>query len=162
MFDRAEQIRFCTSRDGVRIAYAVCGDGPPLVWSPHWVRHLKFDWVRPVWRPWMKLLTRRHTVIRYDWRGCGLSDREGVEFDLQRHFEDFEAVIDAVGFERFVLSAWAMERELYGVCRPLSSTGQPSGSDRGVAGGRVALGQTPEEAAEEETSLNAIDSVADR
>jgi len=98
-----QQIRFCTSRDGVRIAYATCGSGPPLVWLGHWVRHLKFDWDSPVWRPWLALLTRRHLVVRYDWRGCGLSDREGVQFSLEKHIDDLEAVVGDLGLKRFVL-----------------------------------------------------------
>jgi pimeloyl-ACP methyl ester carboxylesterase len=76
----AQQIRFCTSRDGTRIAYATRGAGPPLVWAANWVHHLELDEDSPVWRPWLTLLTRRHTLVRYDLRGCGLSDRERVEF----------------------------------------------------------------------------------
>ena len=157
MFDRAEQIRFCTSRDGVRIAYAVCGNGPPLVWSPHWVRHLKYDWVGPLWRPWLELLTRHHTVIRYDWRGCGLSDREGVAFDPHSHYEDLEAVIAAAGFERFALFGVG-----HGARIGMTYAARfPSRVSRLVlsgvsACGRVARGQTPEEAAEEETRVNAM------
>jgi pimeloyl-ACP methyl ester carboxylesterase/DNA-binding CsgD family transcriptional regulator len=89
----------------VRIAYATCGAGPPLVWVAHWVHHLKFDWDSPVWRPWLTMLTRRHTLIRYDWRGCGLSDRDRVEFSFEKHVEDFEAVVHAAGAERFALLA---------------------------------------------------------
>jgi pimeloyl-ACP methyl ester carboxylesterase/DNA-binding CsgD family transcriptional regulator len=103
----AEQIRFCTSRDGTRIAYAVSGSGPPLVWLGQFVRHLKFDWDSPVWRPWLSFLTRRHTLIRYDFRGCGLSDREGVEFSHRRHVEDLEAVVDAAAVKRFALFGMA-------------------------------------------------------
>jgi pimeloyl-ACP methyl ester carboxylesterase/DNA-binding CsgD family transcriptional regulator len=102
-----QQIRFCTSRDGTRIAYAICGDGPPLLWIGHWVRHLKFDWESPVWQPWLALLTQRHSVIRYDWRGCGLSDREGVEFSLVKHVEDCEAVVEAASLKHFILFAAA-------------------------------------------------------
>jgi len=102
-----EQIRFCTSRDGVRIAYATCGTGPPLVWVAHWVHHLELDWDSPVWRPWLSLLTRRHTLVRYDLRGCGLSDREGVEFPFERLVEDLEVVIDAAGLTRFAFFGMA-------------------------------------------------------
>ena len=73
------------------------------MWLGHWVRHLKFDWDSPVWRSWLSLLTKRHCVIRYDWRGCGLSDREGVEFSFEKHIEDLEAVVEAVGLKHFVL-----------------------------------------------------------
>lgn len=100
---KSEQIRFCKSRDGARIAYAVCGSGPPLVWATRWVHHLKLDWESPIWRPWLSLLMRRHTLIRYDFRGCGLSDRENVEFGFDRYVEDLEAVIDAAAVNQFAL-----------------------------------------------------------
>jgi pimeloyl-ACP methyl ester carboxylesterase/DNA-binding CsgD family transcriptional regulator len=99
----AEQIRFCTSRDGTRIAYAVSGAGPPLVWLQTWVHHLRFDWDSPLWRSWLSLLAQRHTLVRYDFRGLGLSDRDGVQFSLERHVEDLEAVTDAAGLECFAL-----------------------------------------------------------
>ena len=102
---RPQQIRFCTSHDGARIAYATCGKGPPLLWVGHWVGHLDLDWDSPVWRPWLSLLTRRHTLITYDWRGCGLSDREGIEFSWDRYHDDLEAVVAAAGLERFDLIA---------------------------------------------------------
>jgi pimeloyl-ACP methyl ester carboxylesterase/DNA-binding CsgD family transcriptional regulator len=102
-----EQLRFCTSRDGTRIAYAIFGAGPPLVWSQYWIHHLKLDWDSPVWAPWLSMLTRRHTVIRYDFRGCGLSDRENVAFSIEKAAEDLEAVINAVELERFALFGMA-------------------------------------------------------
>lgn len=103
MSKSAQQIRFCTSRDGTRIAYATSGAGPPLVWSASFVHHLEEDWESPVWRPWLSALSRRHTLVRYDWRGCGLSDREGVEFSLQRFTEDLEAVTEATRLDPFAL-----------------------------------------------------------
>lgn len=108
MASSAQQIRLCTSRDGTRIAYATCGEGPPLVWAAHWIHHLNFDLDNPVWRPWISHLTRRHTLIRYDVRGCGLSDRDGVEFSFEKLFEDLEAVIDATGLERFAYFGMAL------------------------------------------------------
>src|SRR5258707_15702850 len=97
----SEQIRFCKSADGTRIAYSICGDGPPLIWIAHWVRHLRFDWDSPVWGPWLRALTRRHTLISFDWRGCGLSDRKGVDFSFQKYTEDLEANVAAAGRHRF-------------------------------------------------------------
>jgi len=102
---KAQQIRFCTSRDGTRIAYAVCGSGPPLVFVAHFIHHLTFDWDSPVWRPWIAALARRHTLIRYDFRGVGLSDRDDVEFSFEKLVQDFEAVVKAAGVERFALFA---------------------------------------------------------
>lgn len=98
-----QQIRFCASRDGARIAYATCGAGPPLVRAPHPMSHLRFDWDSPVWHHWLSLFTRRHTLIRYDLRGCGLSDREGLDFSFEKLVDDLEAVVDAAGIQRFAL-----------------------------------------------------------
>jgi pimeloyl-ACP methyl ester carboxylesterase/DNA-binding CsgD family transcriptional regulator len=102
-----QQIRFCTSRDGTRIAYATCGGGPPLVWVQHWVHHLELDWHSSIWRPWLTLLTRRHTLIRFDWRGCGLSDRDDIEFSFENYVADLEAVVTAAGNDRFALFGMA-------------------------------------------------------
>jgi pimeloyl-ACP methyl ester carboxylesterase/DNA-binding CsgD family transcriptional regulator len=102
-----EQIRFCASRDGTRIAYATCGTGPALVWASHWIHHLNLDWDSPIWRPWLSLLTRHYTVVRYDYRGCGLSDRQGISFSLERHVEDLEAVAESAGLQNFTLVAQA-------------------------------------------------------
>jgi pimeloyl-ACP methyl ester carboxylesterase/DNA-binding CsgD family transcriptional regulator len=98
-----QQIRFCTSRDGTRIAFASYGAGPPLVRTAQWISHLDLDRDNPVIGPWLSLLARRHTLIRYDPRGCGLSDREDLEFSLSKQVEDLEAVIEAAGLKRFVL-----------------------------------------------------------
>jgi pimeloyl-ACP methyl ester carboxylesterase/DNA-binding CsgD family transcriptional regulator len=103
MSESRQKIRFCTSADGTRIAYATCGSGPPLVWVQPWYHHLEFDWDSPVWAPWLSLLARHHTLVRYDWRGCGLSDRERVQFSFDRYAEDLGAVIAAAGLDRFVL-----------------------------------------------------------
>jgi pimeloyl-ACP methyl ester carboxylesterase/DNA-binding CsgD family transcriptional regulator len=103
MPDPAQDIRFCTSRDGTRIAYATCGAGPPVLFAPHWVHHLEYDWGSQLWRPWLCHLTRQHTVIRFDWRGCGLSDRDGVAFSVEDYINDFEAVVEAVALDRFPL-----------------------------------------------------------
>ena len=72
----AQQVRFCTARDGVGLAYAVHGSGPPIVRAATWLTHLDFDWESPVWRHWLAELGDGHTLVRYDERGCGLSDRE--------------------------------------------------------------------------------------
>jgi len=153
-----QRIRFCTSRDGTRIAYATCGDGPPLVWTGHFIRHLEFDWDNPVWRPWRCLLMRGRTLIRYDWRGFGLSDRKGVKFSLEKHIEDLEAVVEAAGLKPFVLFASAGGGQpalAYTVRHPeqvshLILYGCPSR-------GRVARRESPEEAAEGQTLLKMIE-----
>jgi pimeloyl-ACP methyl ester carboxylesterase/DNA-binding CsgD family transcriptional regulator len=99
----AQQVRFCTSFDGTRIAYATSGEGPPLVMSASWLTHLEHQWRSLAWKPWLEYFSGRHTLLRYDSRGCGLSDRDvrEISFDIWRR--DFEAVINAAGFDRFDL-----------------------------------------------------------
>jgi pimeloyl-ACP methyl ester carboxylesterase len=153
-----QQIRFCTSRDGTRIAYATCGIGPPLVWIGHWVRHLEFDWESPVWHPWLAMLTRRNRVVRYDWRGCGLSQREPVEFSLEKHIEDLEAVVDAAGLSRFELFAsggGAVKAMAYTVRHPqhVSHLALYGSQTRGA----VARGMTHEQVAETHTNFKMLE-----
>lgn len=107
MSSASQKIRFCKSRDGTRIAYATCGSGPPLVWIGHFARHLEFDWDSPIWRPWLSVLSRHHTLIRYDLRGCGLSDRDVADISTQHLIEDFEAVLNAAGVEKFAFMGTA-------------------------------------------------------
>ncbi len=97
------QIRFCTSGDGTRLAYAIAGNGPPLVRSPHWFTHLEHDWNNPGMRPWVDDLSKRYAVLRFDQRGTGLSDREGLEITFDRQISDLGAVVDAAGLDRFAL-----------------------------------------------------------
>jgi pimeloyl-ACP methyl ester carboxylesterase/DNA-binding CsgD family transcriptional regulator len=103
MRSSVQKIRFCTSRDNVRIAYATCGEGPPLVRSLHWGTHLELEWQDLVWGPWLGALSRSHTLIRFDARGCGLSDREVDDVSSARHIDDLEAVVSACGLKRFAL-----------------------------------------------------------
>ena len=98
-----QQIRFCTTPDGVRIAYATTGAGPPLVKVSNWLSHLEFDWGSPVWRHWLTELARGVSLVRYDERGCGLSDWDCGELSFETWVRDLETVADAVGFERFPL-----------------------------------------------------------
>ncbi len=98
-----QQIRFCTARDGVRLAYATLGDGPPLVKVAHWLTHLDYDWHSPVWRHWLVELSRRVRLVRYDERGCGLSDWDVGPFSFDDWVDDLETVVDAVGLDRFPL-----------------------------------------------------------
>ena len=98
-----QQIRFCTGADGVRIAYATSGSGPPLVKVGTWMTHVELDWESSVWRPWLRELSRDHTFLRYDARGCGLSDREVAEVSFEAWVRDLETVVDAASIERFAL-----------------------------------------------------------
>lgn len=98
-----QDVRFCTSPDGVQIAYALVGSGPPLVKAPNWMSHLEYDWKSPVWRHLMQALARDHTLIRFDQRGNGLSDWQVDDISFDRFVQDLETVVDAVGLDRFPL-----------------------------------------------------------
>jgi len=98
------ETRFCTSSDGVGLAYAIDGEGPPLVKASNWMTHLEYERQSPVWRHWVSELSRGHTLVRYDERGCGLSDRQfsGIP-SIDSYVGDLAAVVDAAGLERFAL-----------------------------------------------------------
>jgi pimeloyl-ACP methyl ester carboxylesterase/DNA-binding CsgD family transcriptional regulator len=98
-----QRIGFCASADGVRLAYGVHGSGPPLVKAANWLTHLERDWESPIWRHWLDALGADHTVVRYDERGCGLSDREPGAMSMEAWVQDLEAVVDAAGVDRFAL-----------------------------------------------------------
>lgn len=98
-----QHIRFCTAPDGVRLAYATHGRGPAIVKVANWVTHVESDWESPLWRHWWQELGRDHQVVRYDIRGCGLSDRNPERLSLDAFVEDLEAVVDAARLGRFTL-----------------------------------------------------------
>ncbi len=98
-----QQIRLCRAHDGVQLAYATSGSGPPLVKAPNYLTHLEHDWDSPVWSHWMQELSRRWTLLRYDERGCGMSDLDVDDFTLDTWVADLEAVADAAGLDRFPL-----------------------------------------------------------
>ena len=98
-----QEIQFCTSQDGIQLAYSRIGRGPPLVKTGNWMTHLEFDFESPIWRHLYRELSRDHTLIRYDARGNGLSDREVEEVSYEAFVRDLETVVDAAGVERFAL-----------------------------------------------------------
>lgn len=100
-----EKVRFCRGLDGVRIAYAVHGVGPPLILGKNWISHLQYDWDDPVLGHLLDALGRVATVVRYDERGYGLSDWELEDFSLEARLGDLEAVAAAAGFDRYALMA---------------------------------------------------------
>jgi len=98
-----QHIRFCKSRDGTRIAVATGGSGPPLLRTAHWLSHAEHDARSPVWTHWLEELSRDHTFIRYDPRGCGLSDRSPPCMLFEAWIDDLEAVVEAKGLKQFSL-----------------------------------------------------------
>jgi class 3 adenylate cyclase/pimeloyl-ACP methyl ester carboxylesterase len=98
-----QEIRYCRAPDGVRLAYATVGNGPPMLKSAHWMGHLEYDWELPISRHLLLGLAEDHTLIRYDARGNGLSDWDVYEISLDAWVSDMEAVADTTGLKRFPL-----------------------------------------------------------
>jgi pimeloyl-ACP methyl ester carboxylesterase/DNA-binding CsgD family transcriptional regulator len=98
-----QTIRFVKSADGVRLAVATSGSGAPLVKSANWLSHLEFDWQSPVWRHWFRFLSTGRQLIRFDPRGCGLSDWDAEDLSHAAQVADLEAIIEASALDRFAL-----------------------------------------------------------
>ncbi len=152
-----QEIRFCEAADGVRVAYATAGRGPALVKAANYLTHLEHDWESPVWRHWLRELARHHTLVRYDERGCGLSDRDVSDYSMAGWVRDLEAVVDAAGLQRFALlglSQGAAVSVAFAALHP----------DRvshlvlcgGYARGRLVRATTEQDRLEAETMINVI------
>jgi len=94
---------FCRADDGVRIAYGSTGSGTPLVKAANWLTHLRFDAINVVWRHWVRDLSRRYQLVRYDERGCGMSDWDVEDVSFDAWVRDLESVVEHLGVERFAL-----------------------------------------------------------
>ena len=88
-----QTIRYATTRDQVRLAWATSGAGPTLVKAANWITHLEYDWESPVWRHWMAFLSSHFRLIRYDERGCGLSQRELDDVSSRNWVNDLEDIV---------------------------------------------------------------------
>ena len=98
-----QDIRFSLTEDGVRLAWASTGDGPPLVKASNWLTHLDFEWGSPIWQHWWAELSKHHRLIRYDERGNGMSQRDVPHVSFDTWVRDLETVVDAAGLDRFSL-----------------------------------------------------------
>ena len=98
-----QEVRFTRAPDGTRLAYAMHGSGPPLVVASCWLSHLQHDWQSPVWRHFLEDLGAMTTMLRYDERGFGMSDWGVTDFSIGARLSDLETVVDAAGFDRFIL-----------------------------------------------------------
>ncbi|MBI3153491.1 MAG: alpha/beta fold hydrolase [Chloroflexi bacterium] len=99
------RVSFTTSFDETRIAFAIAGNGPPLVKVANYMGHVEYDWDSPVWAHWLEELIRSHTLIYYDERGSGLSDWNAEDVSFEAWVRDLETVVDAAGLRRFPLFA---------------------------------------------------------
>ncbi len=98
-----QQIRFCKTVDGVRIAYSTMGQGPAVVMVPGWISHLQLQWEPPAAQPFLEKVTRYHTFITFDKHGCGLSERNRTDFSPESELRVLEAVVNHLNLKRFAL-----------------------------------------------------------
>jgi pimeloyl-ACP methyl ester carboxylesterase/AraC-like DNA-binding protein len=102
--DLPEQaVRYCTAKDGTRLAWSAVGEGPPLVKTANWLNHLEHDWESPLWRHWIREFLDGHTLVRYDERANGLSDWDTPEISFEAFVDDLESVVEAAGIDKFDL-----------------------------------------------------------
>ena len=99
----SQRIGFCTTADGIKLAYAVIGTGRPIVYVPGWPTHLEVEWEQPFVRHFLESLSLGHTLIRYDMRGSGLSDRPTGGLTFDDLVNDLEAIVERLDLERFAL-----------------------------------------------------------
>ena len=90
-----QRIRFLSTTDGVKLAWAEAGRGPLLVKAANWMTHLEYEWESPAWRHWLLFFTEHFRYVRYDERGCGLTDWQVPELSAERWVDDLEAVAAA-------------------------------------------------------------------
>jgi pimeloyl-ACP methyl ester carboxylesterase len=98
-----QEVTFCRTVDGINLAVASVGCGPVLVRAAHWATHIEYDWPNQVTGPLLQRLAARFHLVRYDYRGNGLSDRDVPAISFQTMLDDLEAVVDALALERFAL-----------------------------------------------------------
>lgn len=90
-----QHIRYVKVGDGSRLAWAEAGEGPLVVKAANWLTHLEYEWESPVWKHWLHFFSSHFRFVRYDERGCGMSDWRPGELTLAQWAEDLAAVIDA-------------------------------------------------------------------
>jgi class 3 adenylate cyclase/pimeloyl-ACP methyl ester carboxylesterase len=97
---RNQEIRFCSAKDDVRLAWTVNGDGPTVVKAPNWIGHLELDWRSPFMAPIVTSIAERYRLVRFDQRGNGLSDWDVAEISFERFVDDLERIFDAAEVDR--------------------------------------------------------------
>jgi pimeloyl-ACP methyl ester carboxylesterase/DNA-binding CsgD family transcriptional regulator len=90
-------VRYVTASDDTRLAWAEAGAGPVVVKAANWLTHLEYEWNSPVWKHWLQFFSSHYRFIRYDERGCGMSDWDYGRLSVDQWADDLEAVIDAAG-----------------------------------------------------------------
>ena len=144
-----QRIRFCKAQDGTRIAFATTGVGPPVVRAAHYLSHLQFDVESPVWYHWIRELSRYNHYIRYDERGCGLSDWNVSDFTFEAWVSDLETVVDSLNLNKFTLLGVSQG----GPVSIAYAARHPGRVDKLVLYGTYALGYAKRERTQEDKEL---------
>ena len=96
-----QSVRFVETHDGISLAWARNGSGPPLVKTATWLTHLEYDRESPIWAHQSAFFESHFDYLRYDERGSGLSEREtGDDLTLETWVADLRAVVEASGIPR--------------------------------------------------------------
>jgi pimeloyl-ACP methyl ester carboxylesterase/DNA-binding CsgD family transcriptional regulator len=140
------RVSFTTSFDETRIAFAIAGNGPPLVKVGNYMGHVEYDWDSPVWAHWLEELTRHHTLLYYDERGSGLSDWNAEDVSFEAWVRDLEAVVNAAGLQRFPLFAMSQA----GAVAVAYAAGHPDRVTRLIVHGAYARGWLKRDLTEEQ------------
>ncbi|HEX6125152.1 MAG TPA: alpha/beta fold hydrolase [Pyrinomonadaceae bacterium] len=90
-----QRIRYVRTEDGLKLAWAETGAGPVLIKAANWMTHLDYELESPVWRHWIRFFGEHFRYIRYDERGCGMTDWTVGDLSLDTWIKDLERVIDA-------------------------------------------------------------------
>lgn len=90
-----QPIHLVRTPDGVHLAWTRAGRGPAMVKTANWMTHLRDDVDSPVWRHWLRFFSDHFDLLRFDERGCGLSDRDVADVEESHWLSDLEAVIEA-------------------------------------------------------------------
>ena len=90
-----QTIRYLRTADGVQLAWAEAGTGPVVIKAANWLTHLEYEWESPVWRHWIHFFSDNFRYVRYDERGCGMTERNVGDLSLERWVGDVEDIVAA-------------------------------------------------------------------
>jgi pimeloyl-ACP methyl ester carboxylesterase/DNA-binding CsgD family transcriptional regulator len=90
-----QRVRYVNASDGTRLAWADAGEGPLVVKAANWLTHLEYEWESPVWKHWIQFFSSSFRFVRYDERGCGMSEWHGGSLSIDQWADDLARVIDA-------------------------------------------------------------------
>jgi len=117
-----QRVHYLRTADGVQLAWADAASGPLLIKASNWLTHLEYEWESPVWGHWLRFLSGHFRLVRYDERGCGMSDWNVEDLSADRWLEDLEAVVAAVAprepFALLGISQGAVAAVSYAVRHP--------------------------------------------